>query len=327
NKLVKSFMDDFLIGESLEKYTTLREFQLLTCMEKCLLAHRMPQWRSSVALWIKSRVRNTKVASDVKLFKTVMKSGAVEEVGAAPPSPSGKEKNAFLDLEAEVDDDDYESKSDDYEMLEHQSSPRTTAAANFPKPPAPAFSFGGFGASVSASAFGAPASTSLFGSAAPPPPPTGAVLFGSPPPPPIVAGLVTASITRPPPMPTPAPPPPTGSMFNQNLRFMDTRSDTDSMEARQRAQQQLEQLQQFKPVDLTKEMAETYYWERQDAAIETGKTDVNAFWLDFVEWNETKGESFLTQNFLVNTRSFTDAMATIALLDVTFKPNNASVKR
>ncbi|KAG0283693.1 hypothetical protein BGZ98_006216, partial [Dissophora globulifera] len=205
NKLVKSFMDDFLIGESLEKYTTLREFQLLTCMEK----------------------------------------------------------NAFLDLEAEVDDDDYEGKSDDYEMLEHQSSPLTTAAANFPKPPAPAFSFGGFGASASGSAFAAPASTSLFGSAAAPansiagglfsarhapptpPPPTGAGLFGGPPPPPI--GLVTTAITRPLPMPTPAPPPPAGSMFNQDRRFMDTRSDTDSMEARQRAQQQLEQLQQFKP--------------------------------------------------------------------------------
>jgi hypothetical protein len=33
------------------------------------------------------------------------------------------------------------------------------------------------------------------------------------------------------------------------------------------------------------------------------------------------------QNFVVNTESFTDAMATLALLDVTFRPTETSVRR
>ncbi|KAF8923577.1 hypothetical protein BGZ58_002779 [Dissophora ornata] len=90
---------------------------------------------------------------------------------------------------------------------------------------------------------------------------------------------------------------------------------------------QMQQQQQFKPVDLTKEMAETYYWGRQDKAVETGNSDVNAFWMDFVEWDESKGGLFLSQNFVVNTSSFTSAMATIALLDVTFKPKEALIRR
>jgi hypothetical protein len=63
-----------------------------------------------------------------------------------------------------------------------------------------------------------------------------------------------------------------------------------------RVQSQQVQQQQFKPVDLTKEMAETYYWGRQDQAVVlTGQQDVNAFWLEYVEWDEAKGGSFLSQ--------------------------------
>lgn len=51
---------------------------------------------------------------------------------------------------------------------------------------------------------------------------------------------------------------------------------------------------QFKPVDLTKEMAETYYYNRQD--FQTGAVnEANVFWLDYVQWDESKGESFLSQ--------------------------------
>lgn len=63
-----------------------------------------------------------------------------------------------------------------------------------------------------------------------------------------------------------------------------------------RVQSQQVQQQQFKPVDLTKEMAETYYWGRQDQAVVlTGHQDANAFWLEYVEWDEAKGGSFLSQ--------------------------------
>ncbi|KAG0313487.1 hypothetical protein BGZ99_008849 [Dissophora globulifera] len=251
NKLVKSFMDDFLIEESLEKYTTLREFQLLTCMEKCLLARRVPQLRPSVALWIKSRVRNTRIESDVKLFKTVMKSGAVEKVAVAPLSSSRKEDRTsmFKDFEAKVDDDH------GFEMIERQFS-----ASNTIYPP-----------------------SSL-----------------------MMRLQQTPQQQQQQPMPQVHKSPALNSMGikplsvpPQQLRLQQQQLQDhpriNSIEARQRTQQQLQQLQQFKPVDLTKEMAETYYWGRQDAAVDSGNMDVNAFWLDFVEWNETKGGSFLTQ--------------------------------
>jgi hypothetical protein len=72
-------MDDYLIGASLEKYTSQREFDHLTCLEKCLLARRIPRLRHPIAEWIRNRVTNTKVTSDVKLFETVMASGSNEE--------------------------------------------------------------------------------------------------------------------------------------------------------------------------------------------------------------------------------------------------------
>ena len=82
-------MDDYLIGASLDKYVALNEFNKLTCLEKCLLAHRVPTVQAGVARWIKDRIRNKRAASDVKLFLTVMKSGSLKEsAGESPQSPS-----------------------------------------------------------------------------------------------------------------------------------------------------------------------------------------------------------------------------------------------
>ena len=51
----------------------------------------------------------------------------------------------------------------------------------------------------------------------------------------------------------------------------------------------------FKPVDLTKEMAETYYYGRQEFKSDLATSDEpNLFWLDFVQWQESQGRSFLS---------------------------------
>lgn len=76
-------MDDYLIEEPLEKYTSLKEVRLLTCMEKCLLAQRVPSIRPAIRQWIKDRVHGVKDASDIQLFQTVMGSNKMEEVPAA----------------------------------------------------------------------------------------------------------------------------------------------------------------------------------------------------------------------------------------------------
>ena len=73
-------MDDYLTEVSLEKYTSLKEFSLLTCLEKCLLAQRVPPVRPAVRQWIKDRIYGAKDASDVQLFQTVMGSNKMEEV-------------------------------------------------------------------------------------------------------------------------------------------------------------------------------------------------------------------------------------------------------
>jgi hypothetical protein len=67
----------------------------------------------------------------------------------------------------------------------------------------------------------------------------------------------------------------------------------NSAEAREKTAQTVQS--QFKPVDLTKEMAETYYYGRQDSDKNLGASDVNAFWLDYAEWDESLGGSFLSQ--------------------------------
>ncbi|KAF9905186.1 hypothetical protein EC991_001949 [Linnemannia zychae] len=679
NKLIKSFIDNYLIGASLEKYTSLQEFSLLTCMEKCLLAQRIPRLKPSVAQWIRSRARNTKVAADIKLFQTVMKSGAIQELAPtphavvsptspqyAPTSPaysptspsysptspslqaslasamSYREGAVAFDTDSESDDEDDEN---DYEFVERDRSrgeggappppapsaplargfgspasatyaaqaqiqaqaqgyiqaqqqmqfqaqqqmqqqhgqpsrpldrsarPMSMIAPGGPPPPPlvapgsvlqssglfgssttastasaagfgtasgagsgfgvnPAFSFGTtssiapstpststasgslFGAAPSGSLFGVapssaggrlfgatPTSGSLFG-AVPPPSggafgahagsgfgsrgglfasttdasatttPSAAPLFGhtstppsgnlfgatakplppstfglptSPPPmgafgvstsstgsifdgypslaattsvfgadtgpgilksmPPLQVGTLFANAPPPPssvPLTSvfgaPAPSPglfgaastsvgggggfgfgstaPSNNNNNNNNLFgsfgaassnssaltnpfgsSTTSSSTgakldsilnsseslgyglasfgsarsgsssylNSVDAREKTAQAVQS--QFKPVDLTKEMAETYYWGRPILASNIGPNDINAFWLDFAEWDESLGGSFLSQNFVVNTESFTNAMATLALLDVTFRPKETSVRR
>lgn len=51
---------------------------------------------------------------------------------------------------------------------------------------------------------------------------------------------------------------------------------------------------QFKPVDLTKEMGETYYYDRDDFKKYGHFDEANLFWLDLAQWDESKG-SFLSQ--------------------------------
>ncbi|KAF9340642.1 hypothetical protein BGZ91_000982 [Linnemannia elongata] len=463
NKLIKSFVDDYLIGASLEKYTSLKEFNLLTCMEKCLLAQRIPRLKPSVAQWIRSRARNTKVAADIKLFQTVMKSGVTQELAAAPSSPkysptapsysptspsysptSPEYKPAmrgrFFGVstsESESEDDDDQDSDDAF------GAPSTSAFGGFAAPAtAPPTGGGGlFGSaapSTGGSMFGNAAPStggSLFGSAAPPggtlafgstfapssaglfgtttpsttgnvfgssnvfgstssiiaaptgfgaaaaaaPTPSSGSLFGGAPrpPPPAAAAAATgfggfdsaapvskgfggfgsaapatgnlfggfgASNTSSAPKTDPFGSPAGASLFSvlndadtlvfeaggdrdrdRSLRYMDTSSYLNSAEAREKTAQTVQS--QFKPVDLTKEMAETYYYGRQDSDKNLGAGDVNAFWLDYAEWDESLGGSFLSQNFVVNTDSFTNAMATLALLDLTFRPKETSVRR
>ena len=84
---MKSFMDDYLIGASMEKYVALNEFNRLTCMEKCFLAHRVPSVKTAVVKWIKDRMQNKRAASNVKLFLTAMNSGALKESAPGANSP------------------------------------------------------------------------------------------------------------------------------------------------------------------------------------------------------------------------------------------------
>lgn len=50
---------------------------------------------------------------------------------------------------------------------------------------------------------------------------------------------------------------------------------------------------QFKPLDLTKEMGETYYYNRRDIA--PSDKEANLFWLDFIQWVQSQSGSFLSQ--------------------------------
>jgi hypothetical protein len=75
---MKSFMDNYLIGAPLDNYASLQEFNQLTCMEKCLLAQRLPALKPAVVRWMKDRVHNARGAGHVKLFQTVMNSGKLK---------------------------------------------------------------------------------------------------------------------------------------------------------------------------------------------------------------------------------------------------------
>ncbi|KAF9965228.1 hypothetical protein BGZ70_005201 [Mortierella alpina] len=302
NKLVKSFMDDYLIGASLEQSTTLREFSLLTCLEKCLLAQRVPRLRPSVSQWIRSRVRNTKVAGDIKLFRTVMNSGTLQEIGAESSDEREKDvdsKDVGMDGDGNIEEhDDGASDESDWEEVDKDMGFDLQGSGSRSVQPSggqASLSFGAFGSTPGSGGFGSAPASAAF--AAPPPPPPPPPAFGQP------------------------------QQQQQPALLFGTapQAPFDHRAARERSSKILQK--QFKPVDLTKEKAETYYWGRQDFATENGELDVNAFWLDFVEWDESRGRSFLSQNFVTNTATFTSAMATIALMDVYFAPRDASVKR
>ncbi|KAG0334848.1 hypothetical protein BG004_000243 [Podila humilis] len=330
NKLVKSFMDNYLIGASLEFYTDLKEFDRLTSLEKCLLAQRIPSLRSSVVQWIKSRVHGTRTASNIKLFRTVMSSGELEKLDGSD------------DTQASDDDSDGDfprptaapitpmmpqAVMQQAQQVQYQSQQPQQAAAPYlqasiqqrlalqqqqmlqqqqqhqqqqqQQQASQEFALRGYGAASNSNAVPLATSGGLFGAA----PSRG---FGSP---------------------APMPAPPAGSAsfgFGSARSATAARGSANVADARARSEQMVSN--QFKPVDLTKEMAETYYYNRQDFTS-SSEDKVNAFWLDFVQWDEAKGGSFLSQNFVANANSFTDAMATIALLDIEFKPKDASIKR
>ncbi|KAG0054186.1 hypothetical protein BGZ83_011796 [Gryganskiella cystojenkinii] len=284
NKLLKSFMDDYLTDAPLEKYTTLKEFGLLTVMEKCLLAQRVPAMRAVVRQWIKDRVHGVKSASDVRLFQTVMDSNKMEEVAITVESEcvvdtvvtnSSSRAIAFADAAAMVDD---ESEDNDGDF----SMPRSSNA------------------------------------------PGGSVNLLSMPSPPIVRNMIATRAAR---MSAPMAYSSSAVSDRSELLMAKKKKLSGLQVAREERSARLMD-SRFKPVDLTKEMAETYYYGRQDFKHEYPLSDEpNLFWLDFVQWQESQGRSFLSHNFIVNAGSFTEAMATLALLDVTFKPQDASMTR
>lgn len=73
-------MDEYLIEAPLDRYTALKEFSQLSCMEKCLLAQRIPSLRPAVIQWVRDRVPDVRSGTNAKLFSTVMNSGALKEV-------------------------------------------------------------------------------------------------------------------------------------------------------------------------------------------------------------------------------------------------------
>lgn len=257
NKLRKSFMDHYLIGAPMEQYVALNEFNKLTCMEKCLLAQRVPSLQEAVTQWVKDRIHNIRAASNVKLFLTVMSSGALKESEPrrAPSSPGYAPTSISSYAAGSVVRETVAEESEDEDM--------------------------GF---ALMDCDGGP----TFSGAAPPPPPA------APQPAMMRMAMSTRSMAAPVPV-----------------------SEREVVERSLRTR--------FKPVDLTKEMAETYYYERQDYTPQDD--EANLFWLDLVQWSDSKPSSFLSQNFIYNAGSFTDAMATIALLDVTFQPKDASLTR
>ncbi|KAI8597784.1 hypothetical protein EDD21DRAFT_384542 [Dissophora ornata] len=284
NKLMKSFMDDYLIGASMEKYVALNEFNRLTCMEKCLLTHRVPSVKTAVAQWIKDRMQNKRAASNVKLFLTVMNSGALKESAPGASSPKYSPTSPTYSPTSPIfrrGSPTYQPRSYDEEEEESDEDM-------------------GFGLFSGSEAEGAPASTSY---SAPPPRP--------------MARMFSADFDN---------DDEDYADFPRKMKTkMTARKTTGGLDRdRERSEQILQN--QFKPVDLTKEMAETYYYGREDFKS-VDNSVANVFWLDLASWDGSKGGSFLSQNFVANAGSFTDAMATIALLDVTFRPRDVSATR
>ncbi|KAF8982297.1 hypothetical protein BGZ46_001523 [Entomortierella lignicola] len=272
---LKSFMDDYLIGASLEKYVSLNEFKRLTCMEKCLLAQRIPSLKPAVIRWIKDRIHNARQASNVKLFLTVMNSGGLKE--SAPGGGGGGASG----IDGKGTQPAYIPTAPAYNPTSPGYSPTSPAYSPV--------SSGEKEESDDDMGFGLFDGDEILEAA-------NAITPAPPPPRPLAAPLARACL----------------------------RTNTVAFRDRERSEKIIQR--QFKPVDLTKEMAETHYYGRQDFKA-SDDDEVNPFWLDLVQWDESKGGSFLSQNFVANAGSFTDAMATIALLDVTFQPKDALLTR
>ncbi|KAG0353115.1 hypothetical protein BG005_007528 [Podila minutissima] len=272
NKLIKSFMDEYLIESPLDHYTALKEFSQLSCMEKCLLAQRVPSLRPAVIQWVKDRVPDVRSGTNAKLFSTVMNSGALKEVDEdadiySPASPAYSPSSTdFGDMKKKKKKGKKPgmmlmSECDDFEESEEVMGSEA------------------FGGSVPSGSYDM-------------------LSYSAPPPAPIAAMAPMSMMKR------------AAGVAAGGLR----------MEAERAVKRQ------FKPLDLTKEMGETYYYNRRDIAP-SDKKEANLFWLDFIQWVQSQSGSFLSQNFVVNTGSFTDAMATLALVDVTFKPKDTSLSR
>ncbi|KAG0275558.1 hypothetical protein BGZ95_008650 [Linnemannia exigua] len=253
NKLMKSFLDNYLIGASLDRYTSLKEFNALTCMEKCLLAQRLPALKPTVVRWMKDRAYHARGASHVKLFQTVMNSGNLKEAE---------------EIREESDDDM------GYDLFDGDTSHSGRFADTR-----------GMDESFDMVAPGGGASAMM--------------AYSAPPPAASAAPIAFKSKKK--------------KMAIRNVS--EERMISESIVRNQ-----------FKPVDLTKEMGETYYYNQQDFKKYGHLDEANLFWLDLAQWDESQG-SFLSQNFVVNAGSFTDAMATLALLDLTFRPKDASLTR
>lgn len=106
-----------------------------------------------------------------------------------------------------------------------------------------------------------------------------------------------------PPPPPPAPRP-TAAMAApaapaMKLSKMSFASSFLDVQARSRVESTLKS--RFKPVELTKEMAETYYYGREDFAADDD--EANLFWLDLLQWDESKHSSFLSQVRIMNPAS------------------------
>ncbi|KAG0347623.1 hypothetical protein BG004_007317 [Podila humilis] len=269
NKLNKSFMDEYLIEAPLDRHTSMRAFRLLTCMEKCLLAQRVPSIRPAVIQWVRDRIPDIRAGTNAKLFNTVMSSGALNEV----------------EEEEEDDDDEYESVSPAYSptspvMAKKKMKKRNTQSV-----------VRKIVADTEDEVGEALAAPSVHGhrwfrKA------IGAVSMGG------ALSIPQKAVGA------------AACFLTEEMRDI-----SETIVSRQ-----------FTPLDLTKEMGETYYYNRRDVA-RTSTKDTNLFWLDYVHWVQSQSGAFLSQNFIVNTESLTDVMATLALLDVTFKPKEITLVR
>ncbi|KAF9427668.1 hypothetical protein BGZ94_004440 [Podila epigama] len=288
NKLIKSFLDEYLLEAPLDQYTSLKQFSLLSCMEKCLLAQRIPSMVPSVLRWLKDHVPDVGSGTNARLFSTVMKSGALHNVDGSDSDGS----------EDDDEGDDSPPSSPELLSLDVKKKKKIRSASRFLETEAFADEVNEYEVEERAQDMAYSAAPGNFEMVS---------YMAAPAPPPLPSGSLPSA-----PMPAPM-------MMSRaaptRARNVDLRKEAEKVVKKQ-----------FKPLDLTKEMAETYYYNRKDIAP-VNKIEANLFWLDFVEWVQSKDGLFLSQNFVANAGSFTDAMATLALVDVAFKAKEPTVAR